>query len=258
MKASFAGRVVAELVEFSVKAYPATVPEREDTVLHYLHTPCVAPVTTKYVCTVCGQNVTNESRSRGVFCNYGYVILSKEELSFLALEEHKPRTLRVEHTTRMSEINPAWAERHYYLSPVTAHDRRAYVLIGRALRLEKSAAVVTYISHRRQHLAILVPEKFGLSLRTLCYATSVRELGDYGLQPDSIDLTSDEVTLGRQLVDALRSRFDHQRFTDSYKERLMELAKTKLSENPQISTKLQSLTDALRASTEHVKKKQRA
>jgi DNA end-binding protein Ku len=103
-----------------------------------------------------------------------------------------------------------------------------------------------------------------LGLETLFFADEVRSASDVVHHGFSTDVSERELNLAIQLIDALGMDWDATRFPDTYRERVMDLIRSKgegletvTEEEPAAMPQVADLMAALRASVEEAKRRQR-
>ena len=80
--------------------------------------------------------------------------------------------------------------------------------------------------HNREYTVFLRPHEGGMMLHTMYYAEEVREVEGFGA-PD-VELKESEVKVAHQLIEALASEWDPEKYHDTFQENLKNLIQTKL------------------------------
>ena len=259
-KASFTGVVAIAKVTFSVKAYSMTT-ETDDLPLKTLHKSCNNQVQMPYFCKYCNVIVQRTETTRGFEHGGGLVPLDENAIAALEpeIEEGKPRVFQVHKTVK--DYSLAIPAKKYWLVPSSTTESKPYALFRYALATSKLAAIVTFVSHGKSHLAVLHPSKEGLSLTTVYYASQTRSLEYLGLELAEVVLTKKEQGLATHVLDGLSNPFEYEKFEDENKQRKMQVIEAVLAKKPvpvmeyHQPQHVDSLIEALEASLKMLPKK---
>jgi len=153
----------------------------------------------------------------------------------------------------LSEIDPIYYERTYYLVPEKSA-AKAYRLLVDAMRESGKVAIATFVLRTRESLCCVRPIEGGLALSTMNRADEVVPLSSLDA-PEAAKPSERELRMARQLVDSLTAPFEPERYPDVHRERVQELVARKAEgeaiEAPapeEAPAKVVSLADALSAS----------
>jgi DNA end-binding protein Ku len=281
LRALWKGVIEAENLAVPVKLYTAVRPHE----IHFkmLHDQDGVPVRQVLECPVEEKEVPREHAVRGFeFRKDQYVIVNEDDLDHCGPEAS--RSIRVLHFVDPAQVDPLYFEKAQYLGP-DEHGARPYANFVEALKRTGKAAVVQYVLRGKQYLAMVRPLGDALCLAPMRYADEVLPAEELAGAAEDVDATvargksgkaakskvrggaiSDrEVAMAEQLVGALASAFDPTQYRDEYRDCVMEMIQKKAggevvaskppAERP--ATKGKDLTDALRASLEHVKRNRR-
>jgi DNA end-binding protein Ku len=152
-----------------------------------------------------------------------YVMLTKEELE--SVEPGRSRSIDVESFVSLGEIDPVYYEKSYYLAP-KAGGEKAYALLRAAMEHSERVAIGRFVMRSKQHLAAIRPSGPVLILETLFFGDEVRSPGDLDL-PKRTKPPERELRIAEQLIDALTVDFDPSSYTDTYRDRVLDLIETK-------------------------------
>ena len=152
-----------------------------------------------------------------------YVMLTKEELE--SVEPGRSRSIDVENFVSLGEIDPVYYEKSYYLAP-KAGGEKAYALLRAAMEHSDRVAIGRFVMRSKQHLAAIRPSGPVLILETLFFGDEVRSPGDLDL-PKRATPPERELRIAEQLIDALTVDFDPSSYTDTYRDRVLDLIETK-------------------------------
>lgn len=188
------------------------------------------------------------------------VTVTPEELRSVAPE--RSRELEIEQFVGLSEIDPIHFDKSYYLVPDTGTGaERPYRLLYRALEAAGEVAVGRFVLRTKEHLAAVRPGNELLVLETLFYADEVRDPKELWFAPAQ-EPPERELNIARQFVESLAGHWDPSRHRDEYRERLLELIRSKAgdaravapeeTEGEYVSPAI-DLMEALKASVEAAK-----
>jgi DNA end-binding protein Ku len=188
-----------------------------------LHKTDHAPVQQKLVSSATSEPVEREVvRKAFPVTKRELVILENEDLE--KLEPKPSRDIEVKKFVSPESIDHRWYERAYFLGPDT--DKDAYFAAAEALRSKKKEGIARWVMRNRAYVGALRYDDGYLMLITLRLADEI--IDAEALEPPAgRALDAREVKMAEQLVDALEERFDPTQFRDEYRERVMDLIKTK-------------------------------
>jgi DNA end-binding protein Ku len=104
--------------------------------------------------------------------------------------------------------------------------RRPYALLTKALEESDYVAIAKLTMHNREYSVFLRPHEGGLMLHTMYYEEEVRKVEGFGA-PD-VELKDAEVKVAHQLIEALATEWQPEKFHDDFQENLKKLIQTKL------------------------------
>jgi DNA end-binding protein Ku len=248
-----------------------------------LHDQDGVPVRQVLECPVENKEVPREHAVRGYEVRKDqYVIINEQDLDNCGPEAS--RSINVLHFVDPAKVDPIYFEKAQYLGP-DEHAEKPYATFVAALKRTGKAAVVQYVLRGKQYLAMVRPMGDALCLEQMRYADEVLPTEELAGLTEDVDasvvrrgsarastakkakagggaITEREVAMAEQLVDALASKFNPEQYHDEYRDCVMEMIQRKAggeviaikrpAEKP--ATKGKDLTDALRASLEHVRK----
>jgi DNA end-binding protein Ku len=150
----------------------------------------------------------------------------------------------------------------YYLEPEKV-GQKPYELLRRALEKTGRVAVGRLALRDREHLVRLaVHGDHGLILNTLHWPDEIRDASELSLPGAEIEVAKGELDMAVMLIDNLAAAFDPTRFTDRYREALLQVVEEKLgtqevrrpaAEEP---PKVMDLMAALKASVEAAQRRE--
>ncbi len=210
------------LVNIPVRFYTAT--KSEDIGFNLLHESCGSRVNRKWWCPHHEEMIGMDEMVRGFpIAKNRYVTFTDEEIA--ALESDDNRALEITEFVDLSQIDPVFFEKAYYLGPAPGGGK-TYKLLAQAMRKQNKVAVARWVSGNREHLVVLRPHEDGLILHTMYYADEVRDFG--AVEREDSELRDKEISLAEMLIDELTvDTFDPLAYKDEYRERLMDRIRAK-------------------------------
>ena len=157
-----------------------------------------------------------------------YVTVTEAEFEQLA--PVAARTIDIDAFIDLADIDPVFYDSAYHLVPdeTTA---KPYKLLAEAMAEANKVGICHFVMRSKQHMAAIRPVDGRLMLSTMVYADELvapDELGGFDYLGD-IAVDERETAMARQLIAALEAEFEPGRYTDSYREALLELIERKAS-----------------------------
>jgi DNA end-binding protein Ku len=204
-----------------VKLYSAV----QDHTIHFrlLHKADKAPVKQQMVDAETGEPVElKDARKAFPVMRNRMVLIEKEELE--KLEPKESRDIEVKRFVDPADIDHRWFERAYYLGP--DGDSGAYFGLADALRKKNKEGVARWVMRKKDYVGALREHDGYLVLIVLRYAEEVVDASALP-RPAGPPLQKKEIEMGEQLVAALAGKFDPSQFRDEYRDRVMDLIRTR-------------------------------
>jgi DNA end-binding protein Ku len=256
-RAIWKGAVSFGLVTLPVKIVSAL---RDRTVhFHMLSKDGQCRLRQKLYCPETGEEYDFKQAARGYeVAPDQYVILNEDELGRLEVEAGHGHAIRITDFVDMGEIDPIYYDRAYYLVPDEL-GAKSYQLLLRAMSERGKVGIGKVVMRDREHLVALRPMDGIIGLETMRYADEIVDRNGLALADTEVD--PKELELAQQLIEALDTKFDPDRYKDEYRERLNELIERK-AEGKEIVTQSPDqpgkgevihLMEALRKSLEQAK-----
>jgi DNA end-binding protein Ku len=250
-RAIWSGSVVFGLVNAPVKMYSAI--DEHDLELHLVHEKDGSPIGYQKVCKKEGKEVPADEMVKAYEVSEGeYVYLTDED--FQAAEEESYRTIEILDFVPHDDIDPIAFQRTYFLGPAEGAEK-VYALLVRAMERSELSAVARYVFHDKQQLGTLRVREGVLTLENMYFADEIRPTD--GIIPKRLPrIDKKELDMAETLIERFTSSFDHSRYEDVYRERLLKVVRRKRQgkevhvEAPEKREAPPDLLDALRASVE--------
>ena len=221
-RAIWSGSIAFGLVNAPVKMYSAI--DEHNLELHLVHEKDGAPIGYEKVCKKEGKKVPSEEIVKAYEAKEGkYVYLTDED--FRAAEEQGYKTIEVLDFVPHEEIDPIVFQRTYYLGPADGAEK-VYALLVKAMESSGLSAIVRYVFHDKQQLGTLRIRDGVITLENMYFADEIRPTD--GLVPSRRPrVDKRELEMAETLIERFTSSFDHSRYEDEYRERLLAVVKQK-------------------------------
>ncbi|MGA2530359.1 MAG: Ku protein [Acidimicrobiales bacterium] len=220
-KAVWTGSLSFGLVNVPVGLYSAT----EDQSIHFnqFRAGTSERIRNKRVGEQSGEEVAYADIVKGYDLGGGeYVILTPEELASVA--PGPSRTIEVTDFVDISDIDPIYFDKPYFLAPHGKNGDRAYELLRRVMEETNKVAIATFVMREKQYLVAVRPEKSALVLETLLFADEVRDpVKEIDVLPVQANFEVRELDMAKLLIDSMTTDWEPARYRDTYRERVEEL-----------------------------------
>lgn len=219
------GAISFGLVHVPVKMHAAT----EDKDIHFrqLHKECKMPISYEKKCPHCDKEVKAEDIVKGFEYEKGkYVIINEEELD--AIKPESARTIKILDFVNLSDIDPIYFEKPYYLSPDMSGSS-AYTLLTEAIKQTGKIGIAKISIRSKSNLAAIRVVDNCLCLETMHYPDEIRAINMVPNLPQATELNDKELEMAKLLVEQLSGEFDPAKYTDDYRIALYELIEAKIA-----------------------------
>jgi len=262
MHTMWKGSISFGLVNIPIKLHTAT--EDKDIKLRTLHNKCHAPIKYEKVCSVCEEEVKPEDIVKAYEYTKGkFVVLDNEELEKLR-KENEEKAVEIIDFVKMEQIDPIYYERSYYMSP-SEGGGKAYSLLRKALMESQKVGLAKIIIRSKEQLAVIRVYENVLVMETIHYPDEVRKAGDVPSVPSEDKVTKRELDTAILLIDQLTTEFEPEKYTDEYRNALLELIESKRNgqetvsaATKEVASNVTDLMAALQASIDRTKPKKAA
>jgi DNA end-binding protein Ku len=221
----WSGAISFGLVNVPVKLYSAV--SRKTVRFNQLNSKTGNRIQQKRVDPETGDEVAYEDIVKGFeLTRDRYVVLTPEELD--ALDPERTRTIDIEDFVDLADIDPIYYDHPYWLVPDKGA-AKAYGLLLEAMRDEDKVAIARVVLRSKEQLVAIRPAGNGLMMETMLFADEVVPPDEIEELPTEKELkVSDrELRMARQLIESLSSEFEPGRYTDEYREKVMDLIERK-------------------------------
>ncbi len=173
-----------------------------------------------------GKEVTWANIVKGY--NYGgnkYVIITDED--FKKANVKATQTIDIEQFVDLEDVETIYFEKPYYVVP-TRGGEKPYALLRDALKKKNKIAIAKVVIRTKQHLAALMPEGDHLILELLRFKHELKDLSDVVIPEPSKAITSKEMEMASDLIDAMSDEWDPAAFKDTYYEDVKKMIEYKV------------------------------
>ncbi|NLK28627.1 MAG: Ku protein [Clostridiales bacterium] len=171
----------------------------------------------KKYCPSCNKEVKSNDIIKGYeYENGKYVIMTEEELE--KIKTKKDKTIHVIQFVNLTEIDPLYYERNYYVIPDTGAEK-AFELLRSAMLSENKVALAKTVIGTKQNLIVLYPREEGIIAKTLFYHDEIVPIPK---QIPRVELQDVEVTMAKTLINTMTGPFEPAAYKDDYQERLRD------------------------------------
>ncbi len=217
------GSISFGLVSIPVKMFAAT--EDKDVRFRYLHKTCHTPVKYTKRCPHCDVDLTEDDIVRGFEIEPNrFVIMTDED--FQNLQPKQSRSIEILDFVQLSEIDPIYFEKSYYLSPEET-SLKAYGLLREAMENTGKIAIAKIIIRSSESLAALRVYGDTLLLATLYFPDEVRSAKELPFYGAKADVDPREIDMATALIDHLSAEFNPEKYTNEYRIALLDVISAK-------------------------------
>jgi DNA end-binding protein Ku len=186
-----------------------------------------------------------------------YVIIEPAELENLRIPSK--HTIAVSQFVGMSDLNPEFVEKPYFVLPENDAQTEAFTVVRRALVNTGKAAIGKVTFSGRENILAVMPapnDDRGMMAYTLRFANELRNQSDYFRDIKPAEVNADSLELAETLIKKMSAKLDMSKFEDGYEVAVKALVEAKINNLPvpideaptKQPTNVVNLMDALRKS----------
>lgn len=155
-----------------------------------------------------------------------YIPVEESELERFAARQEK--TIQILRFVNLSEVDPVYFERAYWLEPQERAER-PYALLAEAMRRTGRAALGRFVLSTKEHLVLLRPVDGTLALQTLYYPEDVRmrDRREIAERLEGVEVSDEELAMAQQLIEGLAGEFDPEAYPNETRRALVEFLEAK-------------------------------
>jgi DNA end-binding protein Ku len=188
-----------------------------------------------------------------------YVQLDQDELDSVA--PGQSRLMDIHTFVELDEIDPLYFNKAYFLGPGGEETGKLYALLREAMEKSGKAAIASFVMRGKEYLAAVRADDDLLVLETLFFADEVRDPHEQITNlPGRVKLSRPELSMARQLIEAMSGAWRPADYRDTYTDRvnkLIDARKNKKEFQPAkeapAATNVVDLAEALRSSVDAAK-----
>jgi DNA end-binding protein Ku len=219
----WSGHIVFGLVSIPVRFFPATT--SHDIHFNLLHRKTRSRIKLQYFCPECEKVVSKDELVRGYEYEKGkYVLLEDEELQKIRPQSSK--TLEIAQFIDLSEVDPVYFERSYYVAPDKGGEK-AFELLTEAMRETNKAAVGKLLMRDHEYLALIRAGQQGLVAQLMYYEDEIRK--NENKVPVHPEPAKKQLDLAKNLIENLTDKFVPRNFSNEYIKSLDHLIESKIT-----------------------------
>jgi DNA end-binding protein Ku len=219
------GAISFGLVHVPVKMFTAT--EDKDIAMRMVHKACGTPLAYVRKCPHCDTEVEWDDIAKGYEYEKGkFVLFEKEELEAVAGEATKE--IKILDFVDLSDIDPIYFQKTYYLSPAET-GANAYSLLMEAMRQTGKIGIAKVSIRSKSSLAAIRVIGRCIAMETIFYPDEIRPVEQVPNLPDNPQINEKELQMAKMLIEQLSTPFDPRKYTDDYREDLLELISRKIA-----------------------------
>lgn len=218
------GYISFGLISVPLRLYAAA--RKVSVSFHQIHSVCGSRIKQQLYCPVCERVVERNELAKGYpIDKESNVLVTNEELK--AQEAESSEAMEIQAFVPVQKIDPIYFETSFY-TVAEEPGQRAYRLLHDAMLRLDVAALAKLTLHQREQVVMVRPYRKGLILHTLYFADEVREISEYGHQPE-LQVLPQELELAQQFIQQLTGDFEANQFQDEYRVRVEKLIESKSS-----------------------------
>jgi DNA end-binding protein Ku len=252
MRAVWKGVISFGLANIAVRLYSAT--EDKDIRFKSVHVGCGGGIKMPRMCTKCGeQGLASSAIGKGYETGDGLVLLDESDLADLPLSTSR----RIEIEQFVTDVDPIYHEKMYYLEPDGPEMIQAYELLAHGLKGTRRIGIgKAALRQRERMVALSVLDGNVIRLTTLRWPDEVR-VPEFMHMPTGESTTTAGYLMACEIIKSMAvDELDLTQYSDEYRNALERVIEAKVAgqSSPAIESKPQSnvvdLMAALRASVE--------
>ncbi|TCS84167.1 Ku protein [Tepidibacillus fermentans] len=224
MHTMWKGSISFGLVNIPIKMFAST--EDKEIKFRYLHKECKTPLKYVRTCPTCNVEVEWNDIVRGFEYEPGRFVLIEDE-ALASLQPEINKAIEILDFVNLSEIDPIYFDKSYYLSPQDTGGK-AYNLLRQGLKETGKIGIAKITIRSKQSLAAIRVYQNLLVLETLYFPDEVRSVELVPGIPQNMDVNEKELSMAIQLIENLSAPFEPNKYTDDYREALRELINKKI------------------------------
>lgn len=209
----------------------------------------------KKTCVDCDNK---EVKSENIVKGYQYekdkfVLFSDED--FENLKSEKDKNITIESFVKISEVDPIYFDRTYYIVP--SGSENAYQVLLKAMQKKQMVALAKTVLGTKETMLILRAKQNVMLATTLYYYEEIQEIP----QIKSKEVQKKELDLALTLIEQMSKTFKPEKYKDEYNKKIQQAIKKKIagkkivvSKNEKVQKNIINIMDALKKSLNQANK----
>lgn len=222
MRSVWKGSINFGLVNIPIAVYPAT--REEKTSFKQLRGSDLSPIRYKKVAEADEKEVRAEEIVKGYEHEKGKFVVLKEE-DFEKVRIESTHSIEITDFVELAQINPKFFYKPYFLEPQKGGEK-GYTLLHRALVETAKVGIAKVAIKSREYLAAVKPDGLFLILELMHFAQEVLE--PETLKSASAEVAPRELEMAKQLIAALTSDWEPEKYEDRYQTAVMAMIEEKV------------------------------
>jgi len=223
----WSGVVAFGMVSIPVRLYPAT--ESKDVKFHMLHRKDASRISQRYYCPEDDAVIDAHELVRGYEASPGrYIVMTDDD--FAAIPVTSQHSVELSEFVELASIDPIHFQKTYYLEPDPL-GLKPFALLLRVMQESGRAGIARFTLRHKEQACVIRPYKNTLALSPLLYLDEVRSTSMLR-KADRVEVEPDALALPTAYVDALTTEFNHESYSDPYREGLTALLDEKAKSLP--------------------------
>lgn len=260
MAYSYKGSISFGLVYIPIKLHSSI--KNNDIGFNMIDKKSLSRIKYKKTCVDCdNREVKNEDVVKGYEYEDGkYVIF--EDKDFEKIKTKKDENINIECFVDISEIDPLYFDRPFYVVPTGAN--HAFKILLRAMELEHKVAIAKTVLGTKETLIAIRAKNGEMLLNTLFFFEEVQENPAKNDEKMDWSKAEKELKMAKSIINAMTEKFKPEKYHDEYRKRLVKAIQQKINgkqivrprEKSQI--KITNLFDALKQSLDSLPKSKKS
>ncbi|MCL4440349.1 MAG: Ku protein, partial [Firmicutes bacterium] len=138
------------------------------------------------------------------------------------------RSINIVDFVDLKDIDPLFYDKGYYLSPGEG-GQKVYELLKKSMQETGKVAVAKVVIRNKESLAALRVADGVLTMSTMFYPDEVRKPAAIPELDYKVDVHDNELKMAVNLINNLSAEFQPEKYTDDYREQLMEVIQAKVA-----------------------------
>lgn len=168
-----------------------------------------------------------------------YVVLTDEDFKKAAVKRNS--RIDVLDFVEGGDVDDRYFAKPYYLLPGRGGEK-AYTLFREALRESGRVGIAKFVLRNEPHLAAVEAIGQALILSTMRFRDELVPVADYVFPNDVV--RKPELTMARQLIEALAATWDPDKYTDEYRTNLLQIIKARTRHGKPVLARQEPRADA--------------